>query len=179
MRLLALCWIGFVMVFFTFSTTQEYYSMPTYPALALLLGCAMASETVGCGADCGWRARSPDRHWRDRGDLCRVWKLPSPGDISRALTQNPDLYTLSLGHMGDLTIASFAYLRLPLALAGVAFLIGAVRVPRGAEGAAGAGADDGAVPARGATGDGDVRSVPGFAAAGGGVEEVARGRSDY
>ena len=42
-RLLALCWIGFVMVFFTFSTTQEYYSMPMYPALALLLGSAMAA----------------------------------------------------------------------------------------------------------------------------------------
>ena len=27
-RLLTLCWAGFVMVFFTFSTTQEYYSMP-------------------------------------------------------------------------------------------------------------------------------------------------------
>ena len=27
-RLLALCWAGFVLVFFTFSTTQEYYSMP-------------------------------------------------------------------------------------------------------------------------------------------------------
>ena len=43
MRLLALCWAGFVLVFFTFSTTQEYYSMPIYPALALLLGCVMAS----------------------------------------------------------------------------------------------------------------------------------------
>ncbi len=40
--LLALCWIGFVMVFFTFSTTQEYYSMPIYPAVAMLLGGAMA-----------------------------------------------------------------------------------------------------------------------------------------
>ncbi|HET6217135.1 MAG TPA: phospholipid carrier-dependent glycosyltransferase, partial [Acidobacteriaceae bacterium] len=43
-RLLALCWIGFVLVFFTFSTTQEYYSMPCYPAFALLLGSAMAEE---------------------------------------------------------------------------------------------------------------------------------------
>jgi 4-amino-4-deoxy-L-arabinose transferase-like glycosyltransferase len=43
-RLLALCWAGFVLVFFTFSTTQEYYSMPCYPALALLLGSAMATE---------------------------------------------------------------------------------------------------------------------------------------
>jgi hypothetical protein len=57
--------------------------------------------------------------------LIQVWNLSAPGDISRALTQNPDNYTLSLGHMGDLTIASFAYLRLPLMIAGVAFLVGA------------------------------------------------------
>src|ERR1700686_432773 len=43
-RLLALCWIGFLLIFFTFSTTQEYYSMPCYPAFALLLGCAMATR---------------------------------------------------------------------------------------------------------------------------------------
>src|SRR5713101_9326488 len=43
-RLLALCWTGFLLLFFTFSTTQEYYSMPIYPALALLLGCAMDAE---------------------------------------------------------------------------------------------------------------------------------------
>src|SRR3954467_15591033 len=43
-NLLALCWIGFVLLFFTFSTTQEYYSMPIYPALALLLGSARAGE---------------------------------------------------------------------------------------------------------------------------------------
>ena len=41
---MALCWIGTVMVFFTFSTTQEYYSMPIYPAMALLIGSALASE---------------------------------------------------------------------------------------------------------------------------------------
>ncbi|HVH50299.1 MAG TPA: glycosyltransferase family 39 protein, partial [Candidatus Bathyarchaeia archaeon] len=32
----------------------------------------------------------------------------------------------SLGHMGDLTIQSFAYLRAPLVLAGIAFAIGAL-----------------------------------------------------
>src|SRR5467141_4077218 len=42
-RLMALCWIGTVLLFFTFSTTQEYYSMPMYPALALLVGSALAS----------------------------------------------------------------------------------------------------------------------------------------
>src|SRR5258708_20885720 len=58
------------------------------------------------------------------GVLWHVWGLPTPGDISSALTQHPEEYTLSLGHMGDLTLESFAYLRLPLMLAGIACLIG-------------------------------------------------------
>jgi hypothetical protein len=60
-----------------------------------------------------------------------VWNLPAPGDIAQALTQHPEAYTLSLGHMGDLTIASFAYLKTPLMLAGAAFLIGAISSMRG------------------------------------------------
>jgi hypothetical protein len=62
------------------------------------------------------------------GILSQVWNLPAPGDISRALVQNPDAYTLSLGHMGDLTLASFAYLRLPLMVAGIAMLVGAASI---------------------------------------------------
>src|SRR6185369_15755140 len=58
--------------------------------------------------------------------LWSVRAMPAPGDISAALNQNPDVYTLSLGHMTDLTLRAFAYLRLPLALAGVACLAGAV-----------------------------------------------------
>jgi len=126
-RLLALCWTGFLLVFFTFSTTQEYYSMPCYPALALLLGSAMAA-----GGD-----------WVRRGTrvlavvtacaaiaaiaiLVAVRNTPAPGDISAALSQHPSAYKLSLGHMQDLTLESFAYLRLPLAMAAVAFAIGAI-----------------------------------------------------
>src|SRR5215475_8249569 len=84
-RLLALCWIGVVLIFFSLSTTQEYYSMPAYPAFALLLGSAMATSDV----------------WIRRGSvaiaataaaaliaiaviLLRVWSLPAPGDISAA-----------------------------------------------------------------------------------------------
>jgi 4-amino-4-deoxy-L-arabinose transferase-like glycosyltransferase len=124
-RLLALCWIAVVLVFFSFSTTQEYYSLPTYPAFALLLGCAINTGGV----------------WIRRGTkavvavasvaaaviaviLWHVWALPTPGDISTALVQHPEMYTLSLGHMGDLTLQSFAYLRLPLALAAAAALLG-------------------------------------------------------
>ena len=126
-RLLALCWTGFILVFFTFSTTQEYYSMPCYPALALLLGCAMAAE----------------ERWVHRGTrilgavaalaavaciaiALAVRNLPTPGDISSALANRPGTYTLSLGHMTDLTFDSFAYLRLPLYVAGAAFLVGAI-----------------------------------------------------
>ena len=124
-RLLCLCWAGFILTFFTFSTTQEYYSMPCYPALALLLGCAMASGD-------GWLK------WGRRaigvvtalalaaicGILWTVRNLAAPGDIASALSSNPDVYTLSLGHMTDLTLASFAYLRGPLAVAGAAFAVG-------------------------------------------------------
>jgi 4-amino-4-deoxy-L-arabinose transferase-like glycosyltransferase len=124
-RLLALCWAGFILVFFTFSTTQEYYSMPAYPALALLLGCGIAqtkqtwlpkiaSVVAGVAAVVIFAI------------LWSVRALPTPGDISVALNSNPDVYTLSLGHMTDLTLRAFAYLRLPLLVAGIAFAIGAL-----------------------------------------------------
>lgn len=55
-----------------------------------------------------------------------VRDVVTPGDISAALSQHPGAYTLSLGHIEDLTLLSFAYLRAPLVVAAVAFLIGAV-----------------------------------------------------
>lgn len=127
-RLLALCFIVFLLTFFTFSTTQEYYSMPIYPALALLLANVLRMETglvtVGRRVLAGVAAAA---FAAIVAILVRVRDLPTPGDISNALVlQATDAYTLSLGHMGDLTIEAFAYLRLPLVMAGVAFLIGAV-----------------------------------------------------
>jgi hypothetical protein len=55
-----------------------------------------------------------------------VWNYPTPGDIFTALNTHHGNYTLSLDHIRDLTLPAFAYLRLPLLVAGVAFLIGAV-----------------------------------------------------
>ena len=57
--------------------------------------------------------------------LFQVRGVSATGEFSSALAQHPELYTLSLGHVGDLTLRSLAYLRLPLAMAGVAFLMGA------------------------------------------------------
>jgi Dolichyl-phosphate-mannose-protein mannosyltransferase len=130
-RLLALCWTGFILVFFTLSTTQEYYSMPCYPALALLIGSGivMNGRIV----------------WRGTRFLTVIYSIAAlaaiailvavrhvltPGDISQALSSHPAAYTLSLGHMEDLTFKSFAYLRLPLALAAASFLIGIIGTVR-------------------------------------------------
>ncbi len=129
LRLLAVIWIVFLLTFFSFSTTQEYYSMPCYAAFAVLLGAALA--------------RGPER-WVSAGYavlaalgagmaavagviLYLVRGVRPVGDISAALqTQRPDAYTLSLGHMGDLTLNSFAWLRWPLAMAALALAAGAL-----------------------------------------------------
>jgi len=124
--LFALCWVAAVLLFFSFSTTQEYYSLPLYPAAALLLGAGMALRSGS--------TRIETRIISVIAGLSVVIitaililtrNLPTPGDISGALTQNPDAYTLSMGHLQDLTLSSFAYLRLPLIVAGIACLIGA------------------------------------------------------
>jgi len=134
MRLLCLCFTGFLLVFFTFSSTQEYYSMPCYPALALLIGSALTEENAKRWIRGGQIALAAVAAMALAAIvliLSQVWNLPAPGDISRALSQHPEMYTLSLGHMGDLTVASFAYLRTPLVLAGIAFLVGAISAWRG------------------------------------------------
>ncbi len=126
-RLLALCWIGFVLVFFTFSTTQEYYSMPCYPALALLLGSAMAAG--GAWIRRGTRFLLVVALAASAVTLMLFFlsrNYPAPGDISDALISRPGTYKLSLDHMKDLTLPAFAYLRWPLLAASIAFLVGAV-----------------------------------------------------
>jgi hypothetical protein len=124
-RWLLAIWSLFVLAFFTFSTTQEYYSLPIYPAVSMLIANALAERggtlrtsrillvgVFSVGLGCGL--------WI----LTMTAKMPTPGDISFALAQHPDLYTLSLGHVGDLTIRSFAYLRGPLVLACLAMALG-------------------------------------------------------
>jgi 4-amino-4-deoxy-L-arabinose transferase-like glycosyltransferase len=125
-RLMALCWTACVLGFFTFSTTQEYYSMPCYPALALLIGAAL--ERGGQTVRIATRVAAAVASMALTAVAVILWLvrgLPASGDIASALSRHPKAYTLSLGHMTDLTLAAFAYLRLPLALAGVAFVIGA------------------------------------------------------
>lgn len=128
LRLLAILWIVFLLAFLSLSTTQEYYSMPCYSAFALLAGAALAegrkrwlSAGYGVLALAGVLMA---------GGVClilyRVRGAEAVGDISSALTHHPDAYTLSLGHLRDLTLMSFAYLRGPLLLAGISLGVGTV-----------------------------------------------------
>lgn len=105
--------------------------MPIYPAMALLLGLSMTQEnrmtrngTRVLGVLCGLAALAAI------SILVAVRHVNTPGDITKALSYNPSAYKLSLGHMEDLTIDSFAYLRVPLALAAGAFLIGVLSTLR-------------------------------------------------
>jgi 4-amino-4-deoxy-L-arabinose transferase-like glycosyltransferase len=127
-------WILVIMVFFSFSTRQEYYSLPAIPALALLIG--------------GWlqRERESAANSRDRRDgpigasvllgvgiagfiaamvlLAKTHAFPAGTDIGSVLVSHPDRYKLSLGHMGDLTLESFGLFRTPILLVGLGLLIG-------------------------------------------------------
>ncbi len=102
--------------------------MPAYPAFALLIGAALAAGNK-------WGLRIAGGIFALAAFaiafiLSQVWNTPAPGDISRALTHNPDAYTLSLGHMGDLTLQSFAYLKLPLVIALIAAITGSIALFR-------------------------------------------------
>lgn len=127
-------WAGVIMLFFSFSTRQEYYSLPVLPALALLTGGWMQRERESAGP-------SPERKAGKTASLVLLiigligfaaamvvlaMTHPFPGgtDIGDVLVPHPGQYALSLGHMEDLTMEAFGLFRTPLWLVGFALLIG-------------------------------------------------------
>ncbi len=128
LQLLALIWILFLLVFLSFSTTQEYYSMPCYPAFAVLIGWALAlGRRSWIAAGYGTLGVLGVVSALIGGVILYLVRGIHPvGDISSALTQNPDAYTLSMGHLQDLTLSSFAYLRGPLLLASLSLGAGSL-----------------------------------------------------
>ena len=130
-ELLCLAWVGVTLVFFSFSTNQEYYTFPAYlPILLLIAGQLATEEETGSRRWLLWSAGVfavigiaisavlAAGLWNSR-------HLPFVPDIGTVLAK-PDLQaeTLSMGHMLDLTGASFAALRLPAILAAIILLLG-------------------------------------------------------
>ena len=127
-----LLWSGLVMVFFTISARQEYYSLPALPAFALMTGALLArAECTSRGVlDPGANRTTLAWHkWMlvPFGSLCALIALffaitapsPKPGaDISTLLIQGGGDYNLSLSHLFDLTGAAMGLFRGPLVLFG-------------------------------------------------------------
>jgi 4-amino-4-deoxy-L-arabinose transferase-like glycosyltransferase len=117
-------WAMLIVVFFSFSTTQEYYTMPAYPALALLIGRSIAKREERANKAGGQRSLLIAQGALALFGLLvfaagayaylGTRHLTVEGDISTALSRNPDAYALSLGHVLDLTGQSLAALRVPV-----------------------------------------------------------------
>ena len=102
--------------------------MPCYPAFAVLIGWALAEGRRSWISAGYWTLGLLGFISALVGCLILYWVrgIHPVGDISSALTQNPEAYTLSMGHLQDLTLYSFAYLRGPLLLASLALGIGSL-----------------------------------------------------
>ncbi|HEY7180465.1 MAG TPA: glycosyltransferase family 39 protein [Blastocatellia bacterium] len=131
LRLFAWLWALVVIGFFSFSTRQEYYTFPAFPALALLAGAGLARgemeksrwATLGQGLLAFFGVAVGGA----LGYLLWISRHVTPAaDISQALTNNPDNYKLALGHMSDLTVDAFAVLRVPAAGAALSLAVGFV-----------------------------------------------------
>ncbi len=125
-------------LFFSFSTRQEYYVLPALPFLALLIAGWMDREAHETEA-----MRVPDpRHAQGMrvavgllvfgvlaGAVCGFFLLhsatPNAGvDLASLLKQNPSEYALSFGHFLDLNAQAMGLFRLPLAIAGASLFLG-------------------------------------------------------
>jgi len=123
-NLLFVLWALIILVFFSFSTRQEYYTIPAIPGLALLVG--------------GWLAREQESNENSSARrtgravsiglfvvgtvalaagifLLSVSKPPAPGvELADLLKKNPEQYALSFGHFLDLTPQALGAFRGPL-----------------------------------------------------------------
>jgi 4-amino-4-deoxy-L-arabinose transferase-like glycosyltransferase len=138
--LLAL-YAGFMLVFFSISTNQEYYTFPAYLPLLILTAAVLASfELRAERIDAG--ARESTYRWLMGAHMLfaavgvlsaaalgyGLWSarhLPFVPDIGTLLAhRGVGNYSLSMSHLFDLTGPSFAALRLPALIAAIVLLVG-------------------------------------------------------
>jgi 4-amino-4-deoxy-L-arabinose transferase-like glycosyltransferase len=134
--LLLTLFTSLVLVFFSLSTNQEYYTFPAYLPLLILITAALTQ------AEATYTKEKSSRRWITFAHatftilgLAIALTLAYGLWISRHIAFVPDIgdllahrnvsnYTLSMASLFDLTGPSFAALRLPAALAALAFLVG-------------------------------------------------------
>jgi 4-amino-4-deoxy-L-arabinose transferase-like glycosyltransferase len=128
-----LIWAAVTIGFFTFSTRQEYYTIPAIPALALLVAGWLSKESTSppaenrAGRISSWALFAMVAVGSVVGiALLFSSKVPAPGtDLADLLQKNPQDYDFSLGHFLDLTPEALGMFRMELIGAVASLLIGA------------------------------------------------------
>ncbi len=124
-RLLLMVWAAVPLVFFSLSTRQEYYVLPSMPALALLLGDLLARSSNSRPAIRTAWALFAAAAAASAVALFFALHAPAPtGDLAAALSSHPGDYALSFGHFLDLSTPAMAFFRTPLLLTALALLAG-------------------------------------------------------
>ncbi len=132
--LLLTLWALVPLLFFSFSTRQEYYVLPALPAMVLLIAGWLAQESDSDPAKKIRRANlRATTVLLALGAIFAAVALvfllhtraPAPSsDLAQLLQQNPADYALSMGHFLDLNAAALGLFRLPIALAAAALFLG-------------------------------------------------------
>jgi 4-amino-4-deoxy-L-arabinose transferase-like glycosyltransferase len=123
---------GLILVFFSISTNQEYYTFPAYLPIAVLTAAGLAAAEHDArlrgwinGAHAAFVVLGLVIAGLLFSGLWSSRHLPYVADIGELLAhRGVGDYTLSMSHFFDLTGPSFAALRLPASLAAAAFAIG-------------------------------------------------------
>lgn len=129
-------WPLLILLFFSFSSRQEYYVLPGLPGVALLLGGWLARESSSVQDSAERRSgRISSMVLAAVGvAVCVVcvalaWKAQAPPpnyDIAELLKKNPQDYALSFGHILDLTPQAMGAFKIPLLVTGFAFALGTI-----------------------------------------------------
>jgi 4-amino-4-deoxy-L-arabinose transferase-like glycosyltransferase len=131
-------WAALPMLFFSFSTRQEYYVLPTLPALTLLIAALLNDEAAEAEAFAvpnrlvvaGQRISVVLLVLGSLAALVagffilRGQPLPPHTDLAAVLKQNPGDYALSFGHFLDLDTRAMGAFRTPLLFTAIALFGG-------------------------------------------------------
>jgi hypothetical protein len=132
-NLLFALWAVVIVGFFTFSTRQEYYTIPAIPALALLIGGWLAKEPANletegrAGRISSWALFALVAVGSGVGIALLFSSKPAAAgaDLADLLQKNPQDYDFSLGHFLDLTPEALGMFRWQLFGAVASLFIGA------------------------------------------------------
>jgi 4-amino-4-deoxy-L-arabinose transferase-like glycosyltransferase len=135
-NLLFFLWALVILLFFSFSTRQEYYTIPALPGVALLAGGWLARESAADSSEAERRAgRVSSLVLMIVGTVAaavglalfsRTHQPPAGVDLADLLKKNPQDYDFSLGHVLDFTPQALGMFRGPLLGASLSLLFGTI-----------------------------------------------------